>query len=206
MSEHVIRLGTSTPRDSERMVREALDRCRTALARRDVAAVVYELRALPPGERDRLEELLTADPEPGEPWGYVPQSERGQALVEFALVAPLLLLLIVGGMMLGLAMLDRQSRTWEAQEAAHAAATAGAEDSACLAAIAAAEAVSGRSYAACDGSDGLAMQYEPAASPGTVTITIDGGSYVVPFGDPVTVAGRAAAVLRSAEPSPSTAP
>lgn len=209
-------------------VMAAYGRCVSALAARDVAAVVYELRAMAdPAEKEMLAAMLEADPEP-----EVPASRehgltcracrrsfpsfanlerhachpRGQALVEFALVTPLLVLLIVGGMMLALAMIDRQSLTWQAQEGALAAAMAGAEDSACDDARAAVAAVGGRSVASCDGSEGLRMDYEPAASPPTVRITLAGGVYPIPFLDSVTVTADAAAVIRPASPSASPSP
>lgn len=116
--------------------------------------------------------------------------------MEFALVLPLLLTVVLGGLMLGLATIDRQQRTFEAQQAAWAAAGAGAEDSACLAALEALRAISARPYAACDGTDGLSMDYDPPA----VRITIDGGSYPVPFMDAVAVSGSAAAMLREETP------
>lgn len=45
----------------------------------------------------------------------------GQALVEFALVLPLMMLLVVGGIYFGLALILRQEGTWEAQQAVQAA-------------------------------------------------------------------------------------
>jgi hypothetical protein len=102
---------------------------------------------------------------------------------------------------LGLAIYERGQLAWTAREAAYAAAVAGAEDSACVAALEAVAAVSGRAYAACDGSDGLRMAYEPGEEPPTVTIGLDGSTWHPPFLSPVTVTADAVAIIR-AEPSP----
>lgn len=120
------------------------------------------------------------------------QHARGQAMVEFALILPLALAIFGGGAVIGIAIMEKQQLRWAAQEASYAAATAGAEDSACLAAIVAAEAAVGRPYADCDGSDGLTMEYAPPM----VTITLDGHTWRPPFLAPVTITGRAAAVIR----------
>lgn len=205
-----IPLGTSEPTDPRlSMVRAmaAYEAATVELERGNIGEVVYILRSLSNEEHDLVEDMLLADdpppiPPPATSWIT---DVRGQALVEFALVAPILLLVIVGGLMLGLAMFDRQSLTWQAQEGALAAALAGAEDSACDDARAAVAAVGGRSVASCDGRDGLTMDYAPAADPPTVRITLAGGTYPVPFLDAVTVSADATSVIRppSATPAPS---
>lgn len=215
---------TTAPHPDDRLY-EAAERIWSECARGNVGAAVYLLREYTPDERDRIAELLElSDPDRG-PRPPAPVTcrscrrafatfaaverhachPRGQALVEFALVAPLLLLVVAGGLILALAMLDRATLTWGAQEAARSAAVAGAEDAACDEARAAAGAVLSRLYSECDGSDGLRMRYEPAASPGTVTIALEGGRYPLPWGEPVQVTGSATAVLRSPEPAPTPA-
>ena len=194
-ADSVIQLGPITEPDTAAVL-AAYNRCTAALAAQDVAAVVYELRALQdhPDAHDLLAAMLDADPEP-----------RGQALVEFALVTPLLLLLIVGGMMLGLAMHDRSTLTHAAQEAARAAAEAPSDPERCDAARAAIETVSGRSFGSCPDPERFSVSYVEG-EPRGVRVTIEGGTYPVPFMDSVTVAGRAGALIRSPEPSPSEEP
>lgn len=99
--------------------------------------------------------------------------------------------------MLGLAAWDKTTLTWAAQQASLAAAMAGAEDSACTAALVAAPAASGRpagTWTSCDGSDGLTMQYNQP--PGMVTIIIDGSTWSPPFMDTITIEATAASVFR----------
>lgn len=170
------------PPTNPEALRQAAERIRAEINAGRLGHAVVILRSFAPDDRDRLIDLLERRRHP-----------RGQAMVEFALVTPLFVLLVVGGMMVMLAALDRQARVWEAQQAATVAAAAGAEDSACLAALEAVQAVSGRSYAACDGRDGLVVEYEPPA----VTITIRGGSYPVPFLDDLEVSGSATALMPS---------
>jgi len=54
-----------------------------------------------------------------------PRTRRGQALVEFALVLPIILFVIVGGLGLGLILLNRMQLLHAAQEAAVVGATQG---------------------------------------------------------------------------------
>lgn len=117
--------------------------------------------------------------------------------METAILLPLVLLISAGGAVLGLAGWEKTTLTWGAQEASYAAATAGAEDSACIAARKAAAAAAGRppdTWSRCDGSDGLQMQYNDP--PGMVTITIEGSTWTPPFLDPVTIEASAASVFR----------
>lgn len=97
----------------------AYHRCTAAIARRDVAAVVYELRAFAdyPEAHELLVAMLEADPEPDD-------EPRGQALVEFALVLPLLLLLVIGAIWFSLLMLQTSRMDHAAREGAVAGATA----------------------------------------------------------------------------------
>jgi hypothetical protein len=209
----IIHLGPRVEPDTDaRTIRSAAGRIRAACNAGNLGLAAAILRSYAPDDRDRIAALLelrtrrplsAADAEDLNAVAGAPMDSvhpRGQALVETALVMPILLLVIVGGVMLSLAMLDRANRTWEAQEAALAAATAGAEDSACQAALEAVAAIGGASHADCAGSDGLTMSYDPAAEPPTVTITLDGGRYPVPFGEPVTVRADATAIIREEAP------
>lgn len=109
----------------------------------------------------------------------------------------MLLLVTAGGAILGLAAWEKTTLTWAAQESSYAAATAGAEDAACLAALAVAPAAAGRTageWTDCTGSDGLTMHYnEP---PGMVTIILAGSRWDPPFLPPITIEATAAAVIR----------
>jgi hypothetical protein len=81
------------------------------------------------------------EPKP-HPW----RKPRGQALVEFALVTPLLLLILLGGVAIGLMLLDRMQLVHAAQEGAVAGA-ANSGDS-CGVAITTARQVFGRAFSA----------------------------------------------------------
>lgn len=85
---------------------------------------------------------------------------RGQALVEFALVLPILLLLLLGSMQVGVALLVRYQLEHAVSEAAIAGATAASQPERCPAALAAlAEVYRGSIQdAACVPSSGTAIQ------------------------------------------------
>jgi hypothetical protein len=89
-------------------------------------------------------------PQPGhlpkEPGKWHRRDRRGQALVEFAIVTPLLLAIMLGGFAIGLMLLDRMQLTHAAQEGAVAGA-ANSGDS-CGVAISTARKIFGRSFSA----------------------------------------------------------
>jgi hypothetical protein len=99
-----------------------------------------------------------------------------------------------------------------AREAAYAASVAGAEDSACEAAIATVAAVLGRSHADCHSGD-LRMSYDPADEPPTVSITLVGSLPAPPLLDALAsgdIEVTQTAVIREdvlgGTPSPSPSP
>lgn len=69
---------------------------------------------------------------------------RGQAIVEFALILPLLLLLILGSLQVGVALMVRSELSHAVREAAVAGATAASQPERCPAALAALVTVFGR--------------------------------------------------------------
>jgi hypothetical protein len=142
-SEELVGYIGPLPFDSQAAVMSAFDRCRHALAKRDVGGVVLILRELNDPERDALEDLLLADDPPEESGpariacpdcllGFPTFADleghachpRGQALVEMALILPVMLLLIVGVIWTSLYLLQASRFDHLARESA----TAGAYD------------------------------------------------------------------------------
>jgi len=198
--EHVLYIGS---RDAA--LRFAAERIRRECAKGNIGEAVLILREWPhPDDRDALEAMLL-DEAVEEPSRLGPMSHKGQAMVEAALVLPLLLLVIVGGLMLGLAMFDRSTLTYAAQEGAQAAAEASTDPERCDAARAAVEAVTGRYFGSCPDPERMTVTVVEG-DPRAVRVRLDGSTYPVPFLAPVTVAGEAGALIGSPEPSPSEEP
>jgi hypothetical protein len=103
----------------------------------DMAVPVIILRSYPPEQREAILELLSVSTGGGWP--------RGQALVEAAVVMPLLLFVVMAGVALAIILFDRQSVAHAAQEGA----IMGAQSSGdrCADALDAYRAVLGRSVA-----------------------------------------------------------
>jgi Flp pilus assembly protein TadG len=104
---------------------------------------------------------------------------RGQAIVELALVMPLLLFVVLGGIWIGLLLVDRMELQHAAQEGAVMGVTASASADPCTTALGAAETVLGRpaAYATCsiDGASTLSVELHDEIPP------------LVPMFGPVTV-------------------
>jgi hypothetical protein len=110
-------------------------------------------------------------------------------MVEFALILPLLLLVTAGGLILSLAAIETQQLTHAAQQAAD---YGSSSENPCPDALQAAEEVLGHPVA-----NGSTCTIDPGP-PRTIRLLLVGSTWSPPFLEPVTVAGKAAAVIEEA--------
>jgi hypothetical protein len=108
-------------------------------------------------------------------------------LVETAILLPLLLLIGLGGALFGVAMVERQTLTWTAQQAA---AHGASRPDPCPEAMSAADALLGRPV-----TPGSSCVVDASVTPTVIRVHLVGTTYAVPFFGELPVAGDGAAVV-----------